>query len=226
MDQLLAKWTKMLSDFSILTAQLRFPARFFGDVMKSSYLRAGAALACAVALSACGGSDGQLVLGGSYAGVTKTGLVLTNGGQEKAINPPADGSGAGNWAFDNLISTDDRYNVEFKSKPSNVSDCKIENASGRAGYHVYSVYVTCTPNFRGLSGTVANLKGELVLVNGSDNVTLQAGATSFKLANVAEDSPYGVSVLRQPADQTCTVSNGSGTARQADISNVSVTCTP
>lgn len=43
MDQLLAKWTKMLSDFSILTAQLRFPARFFGDVMKSSYLRAGVA---------------------------------------------------------------------------------------------------------------------------------------------------------------------------------------
>ncbi len=226
MDQLLAKWTKMLSDFSILTAQLRFPARFFGDVMKSSYLRAGAALACAVALSACGGSDGQLVLGGSYAGVTKAGLVLTNGGQEKAINPPADGSGAGSWAFDNLISTDDRYNVEIKSQPSNVSKCDIQNPSGRAGYHVYSVYITCIPNLRALSGTVGNLKGELVLVNGSDNVTLQAGATSFKLADVAEDSPYGVSILRQPADQTCTVSNGSGTARQTDISNVSVTCTP
>ncbi len=194
--------------------------------MKSSYLRAGAALACAAALSACGGSDGQLQLGGSFTGVTKTGLVLTNGGQEKAITPPADGSGAGGWAFDNLISTDDRYNVEFKSKPSNVSDCTIENASGRAGYHVYTVYVTCIPNYRGLSGTIGNLKGELVLVNGSDNVTLQAGATSFKMANVAEDSPYGVSILRQPADQTCTVSNGSGTARDSDISNVSVTCTP
>ena len=194
--------------------------------MKSSYLRAGAALACAVALSACGGSDGQLVLGGSFVGVTKTGLVLTNGGQEKAINPPADGSGAGNWAFDNLISTDDRYNVEIKSRPSNVSNCKIDNPSGRAGYHVYSVYVTCTPNLRGLSGTVANLKGELVLVNGSDNVTLQAGATSFKMANVAEDSPYGVTILRQPANQTCTISNGSGVAGQTDVTSVAVNCTP
>lgn len=194
--------------------------------MKSSYLRAGAALACAVALSACGGSDGQLELGGSFAGVTKAGLVLTNGGQEKAITPPADGTGAGRWAFDGLISTDDRYNVEIKSRPSNVSGCKIENAGGRAGYHVYNVYITCTPNSRGLSGTIGNLKGELVLVNGSDNVTLQAGATSFKMANVAEDSPYGVSILRQPADQTCTVSNGTGVARQIDIGDVSVTCTP
>ncbi len=226
MDQLLAKWTKMLSDFSILTAQLRFPARFFGDVMKSSYLRAGAALACAVALSACGGSDGQLVLGGSFSGVTKTGLVLTNDGQEKAITPPADGTGAATWAFDNLISTDDRYSVEIKSTPSNVERCDIQNASGRAGYHVYTVYVTCLLKRHALSGSVSNLKGELVLVNGSDRVALQAGATSFKMAEVAEDSPYGVTILQQPANQTCTVNNGSGTVGPADVTNVAVTCTP
>jgi hypothetical protein len=226
MDQLLAKWTKMLSDFSILTAQLRFPARFFGDVMNSSYLRAGAALACAVALSACGGSDGQLILGGTYQGVTKTGLVVKNGGQEKKIDPPANGSGAGQWSFDNLISTDDRYTVEFVSKPSNVKNCTIENASGRAGYHVYTVYITCELNRHALSGSVSNLKGNLVLVNGSDKVTVPAGATGFRMADVAEDSPYGVAILEQPAGQTCTVANGSGTVGPAAVTNVAVTCTP
>jgi len=194
--------------------------------MKSSYLRAGAALACAVALSACGGSDGQLQLGGTFEGVTKTGLVLTNGGQEKAITPPANGSGSGSWAFDGLISSDDRYNVEFKSKPSNVENCEIQNASGRAGYHVYTVYVVCELKRHELSGSISNLKGQLVLVNGSDNVTVEAGATSFKMANVPEDSPYGVSILRQPADQTCTVSNGSGIIGPNPVTNVAVTCTP
>ena len=194
--------------------------------MKSSYLRAGAALACAVALSACGGSDGQLELGGTFQGVTKAGLVVTSSGQEKAITPPADGSGQGRWAFNNLISTDDRYSVEVKSKPSNVKDCTIENPSGRAGYHVYTVYITCELNRHGLSGTVSNLKGNLVLVNGSDRVTVAAGATEFKMTDIAEDSPYGVTVLEQPAGQTCTVSNGSGTVGPAAITNVAVTCTP
>jgi len=193
--------------------------------MKSSYLRAGAALACAVALTACGGSDGQLVLGGDFVGVTKTGLVLTNnGGSDKAITPTSNGQG--NWAFDNLISSDDRYNVEIKSRPSNVKDCVIQNPSGRAGYHVYSVFVVCELNRHALSGSVSNLKGELVLANGSDNVTLQPGATSFTLAEIPEDSPYGVSILRQPADQTCTVSNGSGTVGPAAVTNVAITCTP
>ncbi|WP_311966249.1 hypothetical protein, partial [Acinetobacter baumannii] len=77
-----------------------------------------------------------------FSGVTKTGLVLTNnGGSDKAITPTATGSG--DWNFDNLIGTDDRYNVEIKSKPSNVEDCEIQNPSGRAGYHVYTVYVIC-----------------------------------------------------------------------------------
>jgi len=193
--------------------------------MKSSYLRAGAALACAVALTACGGSDGQLQLGGQFVGVTKTGLVLTNnGGSDKAITPTSTGSG--NWAFDNLISTDDRYDVKIKSQPTNVQDCVIENPSGRAGYHVYTVYVTCTLKRHALSGSVSNLKGELQLANGSDNVIVPAGATTFNLATVPEDSPYGVTILRQPANQTCTVSNGTGTVGPNAVTNVAITCTP
>ncbi len=194
--------------------------------MKSFYLRAGAALACAVALSACGGSDGQLELGGTFEGVTKEGLVVTIGCQEKAITPPANGSGAGRWAFNGLIASDDRYNVELKSKPSNTESCDIMNPSGRAGYHVTSVYIICKLRNHGLSGTVSNLKGNLVLVNGSDKVTVQAGATTFKMTDVPEDSPYGVAVLEQPAGQTCTVGNGSGTVGPAPITNVTVTCTP
>lgn len=195
--------------------------------MKSSYLRAGAALACAVALTACGGSDGQLLLGGQISGVTKTGLVLTNnGGSDYAVPPPTNGSGSGEFYFPNLISTDDRYNVQYKSLPSNVETCTITNPSGRAAYHVYTVYIECKLKTHALTGTVSNLKNTLVLVNGSDRVELQAGATSFSFNRVAEDSPYGISILQQPADQSCTVNNGSGVVGPADVSNVTVTCTP
>lgn len=195
--------------------------------MKSSYLRAGAALACAVALTACGGDDGQLLLGGQISGVTKAGLVLTNnGGSDYAVPPPANGSGAGEFYFPNLISTDDRYNVEYKSLPDNVETCTITNGSGRAAYHVYTVYVTCKLKEHALSGTVANLKGQLVLVNGSDRVVLEPGATSFNFTKVAQDSPYTVAVLTQPAGQTCSVGNGSGIVGAGAVTNVAVTCTP
>ena len=195
--------------------------------MKNSYLRAGAALACALALSACGGDDGELLLGGYMSGVTKTGLVLTNnGGSDYAVPVPASGSGTFN--FPELISTDDRYNVEVKSSPSNVIDsgCTVEYGSGRAGYHVSSIIVTCELKRHALTGTISNLQGTLVLVNGSDRKEFPAGSTSFKMDVVPEDSPYGISVLTQPTGQTCTVSNGAGTMGSNDINNVAVTCTP
>lgn len=195
--------------------------------MKSSYLRAGAALACAVALSACGGSDGQLLLGGTISGLTKTGLVLTNnGGSDYAVPVPANPGAVSEFYFPNLISTDDRYSVAVKALPSNVKDCKIENASGRAAFHVYTVFITCELKTHALGGNVGNLKGDLVLVNGADRVTLQAGATSFNFKEIAEDAAYTIAVLTQPAGQTCTVGNGSGTMGTADVNNVAVTCTP
>ena len=46
--------------------------------MIRSPLRAGIALACALSLSACGGGDGDVYVGGTVTGNTKAGLVLTN----------------------------------------------------------------------------------------------------------------------------------------------------
>lgn len=195
--------------------------------MKNSYLRAGAALACAVALSACGGSDGQLLLGGTVYGVTKTGLVLTNnGGSDYAVPPPA--GGTGQFSFPNLISTDDRYNVEVKASPSNVKapGCKVEYGSGRAGYHVTSIVVVCELQTHPLGGTISNLRAPLVIVNGSDRKEIAAGATTFAMNEVGEDLPYGVSILTQPTGQTCTINNGTGLMGAGPVSNVAITCTP
>jgi hypothetical protein len=196
--------------------------------MKSSYLRAGAALACALMLSACGGSDGNMLLGGQFRGVTKAGLVLqNNGGSDLAIEPT--GTGAGEFYFKDLVETDDRYDVKIKpgTKPSNASECTVTNGSGRVVYDVTNIFVVCTLNQHELKGTITGLTGaNLVLLNGSDKVAVPAGATSFAMTKVNEDAPYGITVLTQPDNQTCTVANGSGTMGANDVTNVAITCGP
>jgi hypothetical protein len=194
--------------------------------MKSSYLRAGAALACALALSACGGSDGDLVIGGAFSGVTKPGLVLqNNGGADLVINPTS--VGAGEFYFPDLVETDSSYNVTVKSAPSNASGCTVANGSGKVAFNITNVYVTCTIRQHELKGTITGLAGaNLVLINGSDRVPVAAGATSFTMAKVNEDAPYGVAILTQPDNQTCTVTNGTGVVGAADVTNVAVTCGP
>ena len=77
-----------------------------------------------------------------------------------------------------------------------------------------------------LGGTVSGLTGSgLALANGSDVVSVAANATTFSFTNrVTLDAAYGVTILTQPAGQTCTVTNGSGKMGSVDITNVQVSC--
>ncbi|UVW28457.1 hypothetical protein [Massilia sp. H6] len=192
--------------------------------MKSSYLRAGTALACALALSACGGSDGDLVLGGSFSGVTKPGLVLqNNGGSDLAVAPTP--SGSGSFFFSQLMETDSDYNVTVKSIPSNAEKCEMFRNTGKVAFNISTVAVACTIKTHALTGTVSGLTGSnLVLVNGADRVAVAAGATTFAMSRVNEDANYGVAVLTQPDNQTCTVANASGMMGANDVTNVAVSC--
>lgn len=195
--------------------------------MKSFNLRAGAALACALALAGCGGSDGELLLGGSFSGVTKAGLVLTNGDMRVEVPASTAGNGSGTFYFPDLVGTDDEYDVKVAAFPDNTTGCEVINGKGRAAFNITTVQVICTFQTHELKGSVTNLTGEgLVLVNGSDRVAVGAGATGFTMAKVPEDAPYGVTILQQPANQTCTVANGSGTMGKNDVTNVTVSCAP
>ncbi len=81
-----------------------------------------------------------------------------------------------------------------------------------------------TPTYT-IGGTVAGLTGTgLVLQdNGGDNLAVTGnGAFTFKTA-INAGSAYAVTVMTQPTGQTCSVTNGSGTAN-ANVTNVSVQC--
>lgn len=184
-----------------------------GDSMKSSILYAGAVLACALGLSACGGGSGDLPLSVSVlGGVTKDGLVLRNDSNGEEITVPA---GATSVTFKQYLSTDDEFNIIAKSTPSNVSSCTLSNNKARANYYtIYTVIPTvfCTINTHPLTVKVTGLTGSgLVLVNGADKQTVAANADHVDMAKVPEDGPYGVTILTQPDTQTCSISGGSGT---------------
>jgi len=76
-----------------------------------------------------------------------------------------------------------------------------------------------------IRGTVSGLIGNVVLQdNNSDTLSITSNGTFTFATPVANSSNYNVSILTQPADQTCNLSNSSGTTT-ANVSSISLTCT-
>lgn len=76
-----------------------------------------------------------------------------------------------------------------------------------------------------VSGAVTGMTGSAVLQNnGGDSLTLAAnGPFSFSMP-IDVGGTYLVTVKTQPAGQTCTVSNGSGTAGTVNVTDVALAC--
>ncbi|MEC5217558.1 RNase P/RNase MRP subunit p29 [Actimicrobium sp. GrIS 1.19] len=185
-----------------------------------SCLRLLPVFAMALALAACGGYT-SVSIGGKVTDLTADGLVLANAGGTVAI--PAN---ATSYTFPNQIGSYASYAVTVQSQPTRQT-CIVSNASGTAtGIALSSVNVTCSANTFAIGGTVAGLTGAgLVLTNGSDQVAVTAGSTTFVFPTVVVDgNTYGVAVLAQPANQVCTVSNGAGTLNGAKVTAVQVNC--
>lgn len=197
--------------------------------MKSLYLRALAAVIVALSLASCGGSSGTLVLGGTVVTLAKDGLVLINKNSGKTLTVA---SGATTFAFADLVANDESYDVEVQTQPTGAV-CTPSNNTGKANlYNSDYIVITCVTDTHKLGGVLNGLTGAgLVLVNGSTTyspaVPSPAGTSfNFTLGLVADGSYYGVSVLTQPAGQTCTVANATGTMGSVDITPLVVTCTP
>ena len=71
----------------------------------------------------------------------------------------------------------------------------------------------------GLTGT-----GLVLQNNGGDNLAIPKDGYYTFSREVKKGKTYNVTVLTQPTGQTCTVANGSGTAK-SNVSDVAVTCT-
>jgi len=77
-----------------------------------------------------------------------------------------------------------------------------------------------------IGGTIAGLdaNGLVLQLNGGGDLAIAAGTTTFAFPTpLTYGSPYDVTIATQPANQLCTVADGSGTAN-ADVADIVVTC--
>jgi hypothetical protein len=177
-----------------------------------------------------GGSSGSTyTIGGTVTNLLGTGLVLQDA-LPSSVTDTLAVTGTGQTVdFTFTKKTTGSYAVTVSTQPSNPAQtCTVTaNGSGTATANVTNVQVTCSVPAGTLSigGTVSGLAGTgLVLQdNGGDNLPISANG-SFTFATLLPmNSQYKVTVYAQPTAQTCTVTNGSGTAT-ANVTNVQVNC--
>ena len=190
-----------------------------------------AIVASALGLSACGGSSSSgtttppppatYTLGGSVNGLAGAGLVLGNNGASLAV-----GAGSTTFTFANALTAGTAYAVTVQGSP-NGQTCSVANGTGTVGTaNVSNVVVTCSNQSYSLGGSISGLNGTgLVLANGTDQLTVASGATSFTLpTKVAFSSSYQVTVATQPQGLSCAVQNGTSTMGAGNVTNITVTC--
>ena len=77
-----------------------------------------------------------------------------------------------------------------------------------------------------MGGSVSGLSGTVVLRdNGGDDLTVSANGSFAFATKLVNGAGYAVTVKTNPAGQTCSVANGSGTVSGANVTGVAVTCT-
>ncbi len=196
----------------------------------SVYVRWLALLGATLGLAACGGggSGGNnpqpttYTVGGSISGLTVDGLVLANSGATLTVN-----SGASTFSFATALASGAAYAVTVQTTPNGLT-CSVANGTGTVGTaNVSNIVVTCSDKAYALGGTISGLiSSGLVLSNGTDQLSVSSGATSFTMpAPVAFSSSYDLKVATQPQGLTCSVQNGTATMGAAAVTNIAVTCT-
>lgn len=83
---------------------------------------------------------------------------------------------------------------------------------------------TTVPSYT-VGGSVSGLNGSLVLQNNAkDNLTIPANGSFTFTTPISNGSAYAVTVLTQPAGQTCTVNAGTGTVSGGNVTGVALVC--
>ena len=164
-------------------------------------------------------STNAYTVGGTISGLSGTVILQNNGTNSTSI------SSNGSFTFSTPIADGSAYSVTVSTQPASQT-CTVSNGSGIiGGANVTNVTVTCSTNTYTVGGTVSGLSGTVTLQNNSANSTSISSNSSFTFSTpVAEGSSYNVTVQTQPTEQTCTVTNGSGTIGSSNVTNVGVSC--
>jgi len=130
----------------------------------------------------------------------------------------------GMFAFQTKIPSGSAYAVTVK----NGTGCTVLGGSGTVGDdNISTIVVNCSQNMFTVGGNVTGLNGTVKLHNGNDTISVSANGSFAFPTLVNSGTTYDVSVTQQPAyppaNQTCTVSSGTGTVN-GNIQTVAITC--
>lgn len=171
----------------------------------------------------------SFTVGGAVTGLAGSDLSISlknDNGDTLAASLPI--SANGDFTFGSSIPSGTHYVVSVAQQPSNPSQtCTVSQGTGiLAGANIANVSVACTTNSYTVGGAVSGIVGSgLVLQNnGGDDITIDADSPFTFASAIASNGAYNVTVKTQPTSSTCTVSNGSGTVTNANVTNVTVTC--
>lgn len=180
------------------------------------------ALGALAALAACGGhsSGHNYSVGGSISGLRTDGLVLQNNiGNNLTIAANA-------TSFHFLVASGGDYNITVAAQPTGLT-CTVSHGAGtNVNEKIVNVIIVCNAATHTIAGTITGLttNGLVLQNNGADDLAIAANAAAFEFTTpVAYGGSYAVTVLTQPAGQSCSIVNASSTAL-AQVSNVAVTC--
>ncbi len=153
-------------------------------------------------------------------------VLLNNGGDDLSVDTN------GTFTFGTALTYGSSYLVSVLTQPTTPNQtCIVSNETGTvAGANVTDVVVTCTTNSYTVGGVVSGLapgNSVVLLNNGGDDLSVDTNGTFAFGTALTDGSAYLVSLLTQPTtpNQTCIVSNETGTVAGASVTDVVVTCT-
>ncbi len=123
------------------------------------------------------------------------------------------------------------FNVTVLTQPSSPNQtCVVSSPTGNLNGSNVGLTVTCTTNQYNINVNVTGLAtgNDVILQNNAgDDLTINADGIGTFATALDDESAYVVTVLTQPTtpNQTCVVSNGSGTLAGSDVTDIDVTCT-
>lgn len=166
-------------------------------------------------------SANTYTVGGSLSGLGsgRSVVLQINGGGD--LTRSANGA----FGFAGALTHGGTYIVSVKTQPVGQT-CVVANGTGTLTGTVSDVSVSCSDNTYAIGGSLSGLAAgrDVVLqLNGANDLTRSGDGVFAFAGTVVHGDSYNVTVRTQPVGQTCSVSNGSGTATGA-VSNIAVSC--
>jgi 6-phosphogluconolactonase (cycloisomerase 2 family) len=161
---------------------------------------------------------------GTVNGLTGTGLVLANNG---ADNLTVTGNA---FTFATAIASGTRYAITVATQPTNPSqNCTVSSGTGTVtAANITNVVVSCAVNKFTIGGSVSGLSGTGLQIqnNAGDALSVTQNGSFTFATSISSGANYAISVSASPVNpiQLCTLTNGTGTVGNANVTNATLDC--